>query len=42
MTICWQPWLLVAAVGAVIILAGIVCQIIQLVVSIRAREQLRT
>ena len=37
----WQPWLMVAAVGAVVILAGIVCQIIQLVVSIRAREQLR-
>jgi cytochrome o ubiquinol oxidase subunit 1 len=37
----WQPWLLVAEAGAVVILAGIVCQIIQLVVSIRAREQLR-
>jgi cytochrome o ubiquinol oxidase subunit 1 len=37
----WQPWLLVAAIGAVVILAGIVCQIVQLVVSIRAREQLR-
>ncbi|HWL73440.1 MAG TPA: cbb3-type cytochrome c oxidase subunit I, partial [Burkholderiaceae bacterium] len=37
----WQPWLIVAAVGAVVILAGIVCQIVQLVVSIRAREQLR-
>jgi cytochrome o ubiquinol oxidase subunit 1 len=37
----WQPLLLVAAAGVVIILAGIVCQIMQLVVSIRAREQLR-
>jgi cytochrome o ubiquinol oxidase subunit 1 len=37
----WQPWLLVAAVGAGVILAGVVCQIIQLVVSLRAREQLR-
>jgi cytochrome o ubiquinol oxidase subunit 1 len=37
----WQPWLLVAATGAVVILAGIVCQVIQLVVSIRARERLR-
>jgi cytochrome o ubiquinol oxidase subunit 1 len=37
----WQPWLLVAALGAVIILAGIVCQAVQLVVSIRNREQLR-
>jgi cytochrome o ubiquinol oxidase subunit 1 len=37
----WQPWLLVAEVGAVVILMGIVCQITQLVVSIRNREQLR-
>jgi len=37
----WQPWMLVAAVGALVILAGIVCQIVQLVVSIRAREQHR-
>ena len=37
----WQPWLVVAAVGVVVILAGIVCQIIQLVVSIRDREKLR-
>jgi cytochrome o ubiquinol oxidase subunit I len=36
----WQPWMLVAAFGAVVILAGIVCQIVQIVVSIRAREQL--
>jgi cytochrome o ubiquinol oxidase subunit 1 len=34
----WQPWLLVAEVGALVILAGIVCQVIQLVVSIRTRE----
>jgi cytochrome o ubiquinol oxidase subunit 1 len=37
----WQPWLLVAAVGAVVILVGIACQVVQLVVSIRAREQYR-
>jgi cytochrome o ubiquinol oxidase subunit I len=37
----WQPWLLVAAVGAVVILAGIVCQAVQFAVSIRDREQLR-
>jgi cytochrome o ubiquinol oxidase subunit I len=37
----WQPWLVLAAIGAVVILAGIVCQIVQLVVSIRAREQHR-
>jgi cytochrome o ubiquinol oxidase subunit I len=36
----WRPWLLVAAVGAGIILVGIVCQVVQLVVSIRARDKL--
>jgi len=37
----WHPWLLVAEVGAVIVFAGIACQIAQLVVSIRDREALR-
>ncbi|MEA3173285.1 MAG: cytochrome o ubiquinol oxidase subunit [Gammaproteobacteria bacterium] len=37
----WQPWLIVAAVGAGLILCGIACQVVQLVVSIRNREQLR-
>ena len=37
----WQPLLLVAEAGAVIIMAGIACQIIQLYVSIRTREQRR-
>jgi cytochrome o ubiquinol oxidase subunit 1 len=37
----WRPWLLVAAAGAAIILAGIILQIAQLAVSIRRREQLR-
>jgi cytochrome o ubiquinol oxidase subunit 1 len=37
----WRPWLLVAELGAVVILAGIICQIVQLVVSIRDRERLR-
>ncbi|MGA3005053.1 MAG: cytochrome o ubiquinol oxidase subunit I [Acetobacteraceae bacterium] len=37
----WHPWLLVAAGGAVIILAGIILQIAQLAVSIRDRERLR-
>jgi cytochrome o ubiquinol oxidase subunit 1 len=36
----WRPWLLLAAGGAVIILAGIILQIAQLVVSIRRREEL--
>src|SRR5712672_2829126 len=39
--LAWQPWLLVAAAGVVIILAGVVCQVVQLVVSIRDREQLK-
>jgi len=37
----WHPWLLVAAVGAVVILVGILLQVAQLVVSILNREQLR-
>jgi len=37
----WHPWLLVAFVGAVVILAGILCQVAQLVVSILNRDQLR-
>src|SRR5271168_438029 len=37
----WQPFLIVAAIGVAIILVGIVCQIVQLIVSIRARNKLR-
>jgi cytochrome o ubiquinol oxidase subunit I len=37
----WHPWLIVAACGAAVIMCGIVLQIVQLVVSIRQREQLR-
>jgi cytochrome o ubiquinol oxidase subunit 1 len=37
----WRPWLLIAAAGTVIILAGIILQIAQLAVSIRRREELR-
>jgi cytochrome o ubiquinol oxidase subunit 1 len=37
----WRPWLIVAAGGAALILAGIVFQILQLAVSIRDRKQLR-
>jgi cytochrome o ubiquinol oxidase subunit 1 len=37
----WQPYLIVAEVGAVVILCGIIATIAQLVVSIRRREQLR-
>ena len=37
----WQPLLLVAEVGAILVFCGILCQIIQLFVSIRTREQRR-
>jgi len=37
----WQPWLQLAAVGSLVILIGIVCQVVQLVVSIRNRDTLR-
>jgi cytochrome o ubiquinol oxidase subunit 1 len=36
----WHPWLLVAGAGALLILAGIIFQILQLVVSIRDRAKL--
>ena len=36
----WQFWLLIAAVGALVILAGILCMVWQLVVSIRHRHEL--
>jgi cytochrome o ubiquinol oxidase subunit 1 len=37
----WHPWLVIAACGAALILAGIGFQIAQLVVSVRNRESLR-
>jgi cytochrome o ubiquinol oxidase subunit I len=37
----WYPWILVAGVGALIILTGIVLQVMQLTVSIRTRAQRR-
>jgi cytochrome o ubiquinol oxidase subunit 1 len=37
----WQPWLVMALLGALLIAAGIVCQIVQLYVSCRRREALR-
>jgi cytochrome o ubiquinol oxidase subunit 1 len=39
--VSWQPWLVAAAVGVAVILAGIISQVVQLVVSIRDREKLR-
>jgi cytochrome o ubiquinol oxidase subunit 1 len=37
----WQPFMVAALVGAVVILLGIILTIVQLVVSIRTREQRR-
>lgn len=37
----WQIYLIIAAIGAAIILVGIICQVIQVLVSIRNREALR-
>ncbi len=37
----WQPLMIVAFVGALVILCGIVLTVVQLVVSVRARERLR-
>lgn len=37
----WQIYLIIAAIGAAIILVGIACQVIQILVSIRNREALR-
>src|SRR4051794_36795394 len=36
----WQPWLLVAEAGAIVIFCGILCQVAQLLVSSRTRERL--
>jgi cytochrome o ubiquinol oxidase subunit 1 len=37
----WAPWLYVFTFGAAVMLAGVFCQVMQLVVSIRNREALR-
>jgi len=37
----WRPWLVLAALGALVIMIGIACQIVQLVVSIRTRDERR-
>jgi cytochrome o ubiquinol oxidase subunit 1 len=37
----WQPYMQVALLGALLILAGVICQVAQLVVSIRRRHLLR-
>jgi len=37
----WRPWLYVSAFGVVILIAGVIIQALQLVLSIRDREKLR-
>jgi cytochrome o ubiquinol oxidase subunit 1 len=37
----WAPWLYLSAAGVAVLAAGVVCQIIQVVVSIRRRDELR-
>jgi cytochrome o ubiquinol oxidase subunit I len=39
--VSWQPYLIVAEIGAVVILCGIIATIAQLVVSVRTRERRR-
>ncbi|MBW8743188.1 MAG: cytochrome o ubiquinol oxidase subunit I [Sphingomonas sp.] len=37
----WDPWIILAGLGTIVIGAGVAAQLIQLVVSIRMRDQLR-
>ncbi|MGE7415561.1 cbb3-type cytochrome c oxidase subunit I [Methylobacterium tarhaniae] len=37
----WYPWIVAASLGVVVMVVGVVCQVVQLVVSIRRRESLR-
>lgn len=37
----WRPWLYLSVVGIVILAVGLICQLLQLVVSIKDREKLR-
>jgi len=37
----WRPWMIIAAIGMAVLTIGVICQIVQLVVSIRNREGLR-
>jgi cytochrome o ubiquinol oxidase subunit 1 len=37
----WDPWIILAGIGTIVIAAGVAAQLIQLVVSIRQRERLR-
>jgi cytochrome o ubiquinol oxidase subunit 1 len=37
----WRPWMIAAGVGTILMTIGVICQILQLAVSIRQREELR-
>jgi cytochrome o ubiquinol oxidase subunit 1 len=37
----WRPWILVSAFGVLILLAGAVCQVVQIIVSVTHRNELR-
>jgi cytochrome o ubiquinol oxidase subunit 1 len=37
----WRPWMIAAGIGMILLSIGVICQIVQLVVSIRDRESLR-
>jgi cytochrome o ubiquinol oxidase subunit 1 len=37
----WRPWMWVAGIGVIVMSIGVICQVLQLVFSIRDREQLR-
>jgi cytochrome o ubiquinol oxidase subunit I len=37
----WRPWMLIAALGIVVMICAVGCQVTQLVVSIRRRDELR-
>jgi len=37
----WRPWIMVAALGVVILIVGAACQVMQIVVSVKHRNELR-
>src|SRR5579871_3418896 len=37
----WRPWMIAAGIGMILLSIGVICQIVQLVVSIRDRDSLR-
>jgi cytochrome o ubiquinol oxidase subunit 1 len=37
----WRPWMIIAGIGTVLLAIGVLCQVLQLAVSIRRRAELR-